>query len=169
MAHERLWVCEGCQPPKSDWSPAMKRNLLAALGGSGVLAYVLVGGLSEPATAPLANEAEPAQAIVQAAPLEEDVIDAPTASNPSSVPIARAASLAEEKAESLAGEEPVQSTIEDRKTDITQEAEITEAREEPTARLRKQDEDEAEKQRRYCASVTPEGRANAAYMASIGC
>ena len=46
MATERLWVCQGCQAPKSDWSPAMKQGLLYALGGGGVLVYMLMGGFS---------------------------------------------------------------------------------------------------------------------------
>lgn len=173
MATERLWVCEGCQPPKSDWSPAMKQGLLSALGAGGVLIYMLMGGFSQSAKTPVAAaQAEPVQARGASVPPGEEVIDAPANADVLPDPLGAdpgAAPLPDEGSGTPATDASSHLLAEGQTESLPETIASGAARDEGETRRIKQAEAEAAEQRRFCDSVTPEGRANAAYMASIGC
>jgi hypothetical protein len=179
MATERLWVCQGCQAPKSDWSPAMKQGLLYALGGGGVLVYMLMGGFSQPVKAPVAAaRAEPVQAMGASVSSGEEVTNAPANPDalldPLSADLGATASPEEGSAATDASSPPPTNVlsaapVEAQAESASKTIASTASQDEAEVRRAKQAEAQAAEQRRFCDSVTPEGRANAAYMASIGC
>jgi hypothetical protein len=173
MATERLWVCHGCKPPKSDWSPATKRGLLCALGAGGVLVYVLTGGFSPSIKTPVAGvEAEPVQAVAASVLADEEVVEVPANSGVLPDPLAAASGVAPLPGGGIAApatDTPSPPRVEEPTESNSEPIGSAAAREEAEAQRAKQAEAQAAEQRRYCDSVTAEGRANAAYMASIGC
>lgn len=173
MMTERLWVCQGCQPPKSDWSPAMRRGLLWGVGAGGVLAYMLIGGFSQSdKTSIAAMQAEPVQAMGASVPSVEEVIEAPANPDVMSDPAGAdsgAGPLPDHRIAAPTSDSSSPPLAEEQTDGTRQTIPSAAASEEAEARPTKQAEAQAAEQRRFCDSVTPEGRANAAYMASIGC
>ena len=175
MATERLWVCEGCKPPKSDWSPAMKQGLLLALGVGGALVYMLVGGFSQSSKTPVVGaQTEPVQAMGASVPSGQDATE--VSANPDTLanPVDADFGTAPLLDEGTAAPAPEASSlalrpVEDQMESTSEMIAAASGRAETEAKRVEQAGSRTAEQQRFCESVTAEGRANAAYMASIGC
>ncbi len=168
MSSQRIWVCKGCKAPRSDLSPPARNMLLVGFGALGFVIWSYFGG-SSPGGQSTTSEAmavdQPSSKLTSGN-LERD------SANVSSDPSYNAApdELSQDDAELRSNEAQSYDRSEMEKTAGSRSEETEPSSPYTAAEVAGQtlnDPDASPDEPAFCANISAEGRANAAYMATM--